>query len=180
MPRLSAPIKRSLRAQCILLPPPLVTRANNREASVFSILLLIMLPQSISRSRSVHLPAEADVHLATELDVHFAAEAHVSSKVLKVPPPHADSLWLTIACCDSTDATLASHTHRTWTNSATSRALSCQSGQHISEGTGTTTPFRDIVNLLVYASGRAAVGPPHARHHCSTQPRHDALRGEER
>jgi hypothetical protein len=63
-----------------LLPPPLVTSANSREASVFSIFLLMVLPQSIDCSRSVHLPAEADVHLATELDVHFSTEAHVPSK----------------------------------------------------------------------------------------------------
>jgi hypothetical protein len=77
-----------------------------------------MLPQSIGRSLSVHLPAEADVHLSTELDVHFSTEAHVPSKGLKSWPPHADNMWLTIACRDSTDAGLASHTQRTWTNGA--------------------------------------------------------------
>jgi hypothetical protein len=59
-----------------LLPPPLVTSAYSSEASVLSIFLLMVLPQVIDRSRSVHLPAEADVHLATELDVHLAAKAH--------------------------------------------------------------------------------------------------------
>jgi hypothetical protein len=56
-----------------LLPPPLVTIANSREASVFSIFLLMMLPQSIGRPLSVHLPAETDVHLPTEPDVHLAS-----------------------------------------------------------------------------------------------------------
>jgi hypothetical protein len=55
-----------------LLPPPLVTIANSREASVFSIFLLMMLPQPINRS-SVHLPCEADVHLPCEADVHLSS-----------------------------------------------------------------------------------------------------------
>jgi hypothetical protein len=71
-------MERSLSTQCILLPPPLVTSANSRDASVFSIFLLMMLPQQSSRSRSVHLPAETDVHFATEKDVHFSAEPHDS------------------------------------------------------------------------------------------------------
>jgi hypothetical protein len=70
-------MKRSLSAQCILLLPPLVTIANSREASVFSIFLLIMLPQSIGRPLSVHLPAEADMHLAAKVDMHLAAKPHV-------------------------------------------------------------------------------------------------------
>jgi len=102
-------MKRSLRAQCILLPPPLVTSANSREASVFSIFLLMMLPQSIDCPQSVHLAAERDVHLAALSDVHFAGEPHVPSKGLKVVQPHADNLWLTIAWPDSMDAGLASH-----------------------------------------------------------------------
>jgi hypothetical protein len=57
-----------------LLLPPLVTSATSREASVFSILLLMLLPQSIDRSRSVHLPGEADVHLASGADMHLASE----------------------------------------------------------------------------------------------------------
>jgi hypothetical protein len=53
----------------------------------------------------VHLSSEADVHLASEADVHLASEAdvhlpslgrHCASQVLKVPPPLADELWLTI------------------------------------------------------------------------------------
>jgi hypothetical protein len=56
-----------------LLLPPLVTSANSREASVFSIFLLMMVPQAIDCSRSVHLPGEADVHLASEADVHFSS-----------------------------------------------------------------------------------------------------------
>jgi hypothetical protein len=62
-----------------LLPPPLVTRANSRDASVFSIFLLISEPQSIDQSPSVHLPAAADMHLATGLDVHLSTEPHVPS-----------------------------------------------------------------------------------------------------
>ncbi len=58
MPRLSAPIKRSLRAQCILLLPPLVTMANSKEASVFSIFLLMMLPQSGNVRPQCILPAK--------------------------------------------------------------------------------------------------------------------------
>jgi hypothetical protein len=79
-----------------LLPPPLVTIANSRDASVFSIFLLMMLPQSIVRSQSVHLPAGTDVHLAAELDVHFSAKPHVPLRVLKVLQPRADDMWLTI------------------------------------------------------------------------------------
>ena len=45
-------MKRSLRAQCILLLPPLVTSANSREASVFSIFLL-MMSTSVDRSLAV-------------------------------------------------------------------------------------------------------------------------------
>jgi hypothetical protein len=72
--------------------------ANSSEASVFSIFLLMMLPQSIRRSKSVHLPSEADVHLPSEADVHLPSLClHVILRWLKVPPPHADSLWLTIA-----------------------------------------------------------------------------------
>jgi hypothetical protein len=93
-----------------LLLPPLVTSANSREASVFSIFLLMMLPQSIDCPQSVHLAAERDVHLAALSDVHFAGEPHVPSKGLKVPQPHADDLWLTIARPDSTDPGLASPT----------------------------------------------------------------------
>jgi hypothetical protein len=63
-------MKRSLSAQCILLLPPLVTSANNREASVFSIFLLMMLPQSIDCPRSVHSSGEVDVHAACEVNVH--------------------------------------------------------------------------------------------------------------
>jgi hypothetical protein len=70
-------MKRSLSAQCILLPPPLVTMANSREASVFSIFLLMMLPQSIRRSKSVHLSAESDMHLAALRNVHLSREEHV-------------------------------------------------------------------------------------------------------
>jgi hypothetical protein len=39
-----------------LLPPPLVTSANSREASVFSILLLMGFPQSIRRRRQCIFP----------------------------------------------------------------------------------------------------------------------------
>jgi hypothetical protein len=53
-----------------LLLPPLVTIANSREASVFSIFLLMMLPQLIDCSRSVHSAGEVDVHAARETDVH--------------------------------------------------------------------------------------------------------------
>jgi hypothetical protein len=62
-----------------LLPPPLVTSANSREASVFSIFLLMALPQTIDRSPSVHLPSEGDVHLACGPDVHLASEARHDS-----------------------------------------------------------------------------------------------------
>jgi hypothetical protein len=79
-----------------LLPPPLVTIANSRDASVLSIFLLMMLPQSIVRSLSVHLAARTDVHLAAELDVHLSAKPHVPLRRLKVPQPLADNLWLTI------------------------------------------------------------------------------------
>jgi len=53
-----------------------------------------------------------DVHAASEVDMHSSSVSlhGLSSKGLKVQPPHADSLWLTIACRDSTDASLASHT----------------------------------------------------------------------
>ena len=97
MPRLSASIEPSLRDQCILLPPPLVTSANSKEASVLSIFLLMVLPQLSDSPPSVHLPAELDVHLAAELDVHLPTEAHDPSKVLMVLQPLADRLWLTIA-----------------------------------------------------------------------------------
>ena len=63
-------MERSLNAQCILLLPPLVTSATSREASVFSIFLLMMLPQSIDCSRSVHSAGEVDMHAACEADVH--------------------------------------------------------------------------------------------------------------
>jgi hypothetical protein len=58
-----------------LLPPPLVTSAYSSEASVFSIFLLMVLPQAIDRSRSVHLPSETDVHLPSGANVHLAGEA---------------------------------------------------------------------------------------------------------
>jgi hypothetical protein len=59
-----------------LLPPPLVTSANSRDASVFSIFLLIDTTSVDQSPASVHLAAEGDVHLAALRDVHLAGEAH--------------------------------------------------------------------------------------------------------
>jgi hypothetical protein len=78
-------MERSLSSQCILLLPPLVTSANNRDATVFSIFLLMILPQQFEIARSVHLAAEGDVHLAALRDVHLAGEPHDSlHRLLKV------------------------------------------------------------------------------------------------
>jgi hypothetical protein len=69
-------MERSFSAQCILLLPPLVTRANSRDASVFSIFLL-MDTTSVDQSLvSVHLAAKSDVHLAALRNVHLAGETH--------------------------------------------------------------------------------------------------------
>jgi hypothetical protein len=98
---------------------------------------------------SVHLPAELDVHLSAELDVHLSAEAHIPSKGLKVLQPHADKSWLTIACPDSTEASLASPSLRNWTNGATSRPRGCQNGQRIRRGSRRPKAHRDIVTMLM-------------------------------
>ena len=174
-------MKRSLRAQCILLPPPLVTSANSREASVFSIFLLMMLPQSIDCPQSVHLAAERDVHLAALSDVHFAGEPHVPSKGLKVVQPHADNLWLTIAWPDSTDAGLASHTLGTWTNGATSGLRSCQYGQHLVEGSRRRRcPATSSTSWCTLRERGAAHVRSRFRASAVISQGHDALRGEER
>jgi hypothetical protein len=56
-----------------------------------------MLPQSIVRSLSVHLPGKADVHLPSKADVHLPSLSfHAVLQRLKVPQPLADILWLTI------------------------------------------------------------------------------------
>jgi hypothetical protein len=78
-------MERSFSAQCILLLPPLVTRANSRDASVFSIFLL-MDTTSVDQSLvSVHLAGECDVHLPGETDVHLPCLSyHCPSSPLKV------------------------------------------------------------------------------------------------
>jgi len=132
VPRLSAPIKRSLRAQCILRPPPPATRANSREASVFSIFLLMMLPQSGNTRFQCILPPKLMCILPPKLMCILPPN--------RMSPPTEDSVkpadigGLTITCLDSTGATLASATHCTCTNCPNCRTVSCQIGQHSGEG----------------------------------------------
>ena len=56
-----------------MLLPPLVTIANSREASVFSIFLLMMIPQSIGRSFQCIFPAKLMCILPAKLMCIFPA-----------------------------------------------------------------------------------------------------------
>jgi hypothetical protein len=89
MPCLSARIVRSLNGQCILLLPPLVTSANSREVSVFSIFLLIRVPLQSSLARSVHLRDGG-------IDVHLGDGRLHGNPPLMLWSPSADNRWLTM------------------------------------------------------------------------------------